>query len=132
MVEIEELKRKLAPLEDCILGAYLYGSHATGPTTPRSDIDLCLVAGPDNDPREVLQEAYRRTPLGQPPYDVRIFEELPLYMKAQVLEDGNLILSRDEPALSEYVRRWSKVWGHQAHRNRTTKEDLERIFAART
>ncbi len=132
MVELQELRRKLEPLEDRILGAYLYGSHATGDPTPRSDIDLCLVAGPDRDAGEVLKEAYGRARLGQPPYDVRIFEELPIYVKAQALEQGALILSRDEPALSEYVRRWAKMWSHQAHRNRTKSEDLDRIFEART
>lgn len=54
-----------------------------------------------------------------------------MYLKAQVLEDGELILSRDEPGLSEYLRRWWKLWNDQAHRNRTTAEDVERIRKAR-
>lgn len=132
MVELEGLRAQLEPLGDRFLGAYLFGSHGrSGTATPRSDIDICIVAGPGRDPAATLRAVWGGTQLGQPPYDVRVFEELPLYLKAQILEDGELILSRDEPGLSEYLRHWWKFWNDQAHRNRTTAEDVARIRKAR-
>lgn len=131
MVEHDGLKAEVEKIEDEVLGVYLFGSHATGTPTPRSDIDICIVAGPGKDLGEVLRYVWRSTELGQPPYDVRIFEELPLYLKGRVLEEGELIASRDEPALAEYVRHWWKLWAGQAHRNRITQGDVQRILAAR-
>lgn len=69
--------------------------------------------------------------MGSKPYDVKAFEELPLYLKAEVLEHGVLVLARDEPALSEYLRTWRRIWADQAHRNRPRQEDMARIAEAR-
>lgn len=131
MARPQALTRILEPIEEDIMGAYLFGSHARGTATPQSDIDVCLVAGPEREARDVLATAWRKTRLRQEGYDVRIFEELPMYLKAQVLEEGELVFTRDEPAMSEYLRRWRKLWADQAHRNRTTEADIERIMAAR-
>jgi predicted nucleotidyltransferase len=131
VARLETLRRVLEPLENDVLGAYLFGSHATGHATSRSDVDVCLVAGPKREPVEVLRAAWRKTRLREDGYDVQVFEQMPLYLKAQVLEQGDLILSRDEPTLSEHLRRWRKIWNDQAHRNRTTEEDVERILQAR-
>lgn len=131
MADLEEVRSGLQGLGDRILGVFLFGSHATGDEQPRSDIDLCIVAGPGQDPGKTLRTVWRETRLGQQPYDVWVFEELPLYLKARILEEGELLLARDEPRLSEYLRRWRKIWADQAHRNRTTREDMQRIAAVR-
>jgi hypothetical protein len=92
---------------------------------------VCIVGGPQRSPRDVLRLAWTRARLGGADYDVKAFEELPLYLKAEVLERGILVLARDEPALSEYLRPWRRMWEHQAHRNRPNADDMRRIAEAR-
>jgi hypothetical protein len=91
---------------------------------------VCIVGGPQSTPRETLRKAWTRARLGSKPYDLKAFEELPLYLKAEVIERGVVLLSRDEPAMSEYLRTWRRIWADQAHRNRPTADDLRRIAEA--
>jgi predicted nucleotidyltransferase len=81
-----------------ILGVLLFGSHASGDATPRSDIDICIVV-----PDRYLCEMYSyiiinlENNIGK--YDIRFFEELPLYIKMEVIMKGIPVISRDIPAL---------------------------------
>lgn len=124
----EKVKRDLAPLEHKILGAILWGSRAKSHAHAGSDIDLCLVAG-ERPIQEVLSEAWRALPT--PEYDVRVFEELPLYLKGEALDHGRIVLARDPVRLSEYLRPHRRLWEDQAARRHRTPEDLERILEAR-
>lgn len=131
MVDVAAVKGDFAPIADEVMGVFLFGSHAEGGATARSDIDICIVGGPGSRPRETLRKAWTRARLGSKPYDLKTFEELPLYLKAEVLERGVLVLARDAPALSEYLRTWRKIWEDQAHRNRPNAADMARIAEAR-
>lgn len=130
-MDLAAVRADFLPLAGHVLGVILFGSHAEGTATPRSDVDVCIVGGPGVRPREALRLAWTRARLGGRRYDVKAFEELPLYLKAEVIEHGVVLLARDEPALSEYLRPWKRIWADQAHRNRPTPEDLARIAAAR-
>jgi len=64
---------------------FLYGSTATGNTKDDSDIDLCIFyEGPENKASrfrlKVLSE------LESDKYDVKIFQQLPLYIRKEVLK----------------------------------------------
>ena len=67
-----------------------------------------------------------------PPYDVRVFEELPLYLRGEVLDSGTLIFADDEVNLSEYLRPFRRLWEDQVSRRHRTAEDLKRVLDART
>ncbi|MHA1730685.1 MAG: nucleotidyltransferase domain-containing protein [Promethearchaeota archaeon] len=84
-----------------ILGVLLYGSQATGHATDRSDIDICVVA-PGQNPYEIWRYVIHRLPNVEKGYDVRIFEELPMYIQGPIVEEGKVVNSRDEGALYEY------------------------------
>lgn len=127
---VSEVRRDFAPLESSVAGVFLWGSHAEGTATQRSDVDVCIVGGPGKEVRAVLRLAWTRARLGGRPYDIKVFEELPLFLKAEVLERGVLVLSRDAPGLSEYLRHWRKIWADQAHRHRPSWQDIDRMFAA--
>ncbi|MCA1814537.1 MAG: nucleotidyltransferase domain-containing protein [Halobacteriales archaeon] len=131
MADLARVRRDFLPIAEDVMGVYVFGSHAEGAATPRSDIDVCIVGGPGVPPQEALRLAWSRADLGGQPYDVKAFEELPLYLKAEVLEHGVLVHARDEPRLSEYLRTWRKIWADQAHRNQPNAEDMARIAAAR-
>lgn len=127
----EGVTRALAPVVPKVLGAFLWGSHASGRAHSRSDIDVCLVAGPGVDPGDILRLIWSDGHLGREHYDVKMFEHLPIYLQGEVLDTGRLLFSRDEPVLSEYLRPFRKRWEGQAHRNRPNAKDMERILAAR-
>lgn len=66
----------------------LYGSYAKGEQTKRSDIDICVVAPKLKTPKEfarLLGKIWRNIDANK--YDVRIFEELPLYIKIEVIKN---------------------------------------------
>lgn len=130
-MRLEEVTEDFQPLDGLVAGVFLFGSHAEGTATPRSDVDVCVVGGPGSKPREVLRSAWTRARLGRHRYDIQVFEELPLYLKAAVMERGRLLVARDPPSLSEYMRPWRKMWADQAHRNRPNPADDARIREAR-
>lgn len=116
MVDLREVAAHFAALEPGVAGVFLWGSHARGNAHARSDIDVCIVAGPGADPVEVLLDGLDLAVRSGRPYDVRVFEELPLFLKAAVLEHGITVFARDAIGLQEYVRPWRKVWADQVAR----------------
>ena len=75
----------------------LYGSAAEGKTRETSDIDLCV----DIDAKTDYERSkFRLSALSELPdyFDIQIFEQLPLYVKKEVLK-GKVIYCRDEEYL---------------------------------
>lgn len=98
-----------------VLGVILYDSYAYGEETPRSDIDICVVM-----PNVPLQEAYnyimdhlQRDPR---PYDIRFFQELPLYIQGEIIDHGIFIVIPDQPTLLEFLYPFRREWIHQKYR----------------
>jgi predicted nucleotidyltransferase len=109
-----------------VLGVLLCGSQARGEAGPRSDIDLCIVA---------LWAADRSSLWGRfvshlkdSRYDVRIFELLPLFLKAAVIEVGIVVYCEDEPELYEYFYPFRRDWQDQKHRQEMTAEETRGYF----
>ena len=57
-------------------------------------------------------------------YDVRMFSELPLYIKIQVIKKGILIYSPNKFDLYEYFYLYRKLWADQKHRQEISKEEI--------
>ncbi len=106
-----------------ILGVLLYGSHVINKETNRSDVDICVVA-PKEDLHELLSFILQNINVNLKKYDVRIFAELPHYIKIQVIENGILIHSPNRYDLYEYFYFYWKLWADQKHRQKITKEEL--------
>jgi predicted nucleotidyltransferase len=92
-----------------ILGVLLFGSHASGDATPRSDIDICIVV-PDRNLCEMYSYIMSNLENNISQYDIRFFEELPLYIRMDVITDGIPVISYDIPALYEYFYKFRKIW----------------------
>ncbi len=106
-----------------ILGILLFGSYLNQMETPRSDIDLCVVA-PKEDPASLLSFILQNINVNLRKYDVRLFKELPLYIKIQIIENGLLVYSPDKFDLYEFFYVYRKLWNDQKHRQMITKEEL--------
>lgn len=126
MAKIASIKKDFSFLfgKKEVLAVLLYGSAAKKEETPRSDIDICIVA-PDAEKRaELLNKVYRNLDVFSKKYDVRIFEELPLYIQIQIIQNHEVIYARDIYEMHEYFYYFRKLWEDQAARQHVTKEEL--------
>ncbi len=106
-----------------ILGILLYGSSIKEGNSNRSDIDICVVA-PNEDIYELISFILQNINVNAKKYDIRVFNELPLYIKIQVIQKGLLIYSSNKFDLYEYFYIYRKLWDDQKHRQEISKEEL--------
>ncbi|MFO7835178.1 MAG: nucleotidyltransferase domain-containing protein [Candidatus Thorarchaeota archaeon] len=117
--DLPQIRHELEWLSDLssIQGVLLFGSYVRGEMTPQSDIDLCVVAPDAQTPKEkadLLGRIWKR--INADKYDVRLFEELPLHMKMNVIREHEILFCDDVPALFEYFYFYRKLWADQAHK----------------
>jgi predicted nucleotidyltransferase len=105
---ISEILNDLSSLSGMVMGIFLFGSYAEGKEDNRSDIDICLVAGPEIDPKKLQYKAW--STVSSSAYDIRIFELLPLYLQIRIMATGLLIDSHNPMDLSEYLYSYWKKW----------------------
>lgn len=89
----------------------LLGSIENMKGDDRSDIDICLVTGRKVDPGFALKLVWRK--VNPDWYDVKIFEELPLWLKIQIIDEGIVVFAHDLQELSEYLYFYRKLWNDQ-------------------
>ena len=106
---LREIKKDLEFIKEEVEGVLLFGSAAKGELSKRSDIDLALVR-PSN--KSVLFRVFERVG-GK--YDVKIFDDLPLHIKMDIIKNHQIILG-DEVELSYYFYRIRKEWKDMEYR----------------
>lgn len=82
-----------------ILSAFIYGSQAKNLSSPLSDIDICLMIFPKKYTNIELSMIRLSFIKQFPNLDIRIFQQLPLYIRKRILKDGIIIFCRDEDSL---------------------------------
>lgn len=107
-----------------VLAVLLYGSVVKGEETLRSDIDICIVAPSHENRAELIKEVYKNLDVFSKKYDVRIFEELPLYMQIQIIQNHDVVYTKDIYEMHEYFYHFRKLWEDQASRQHMTKKEL--------
>ena len=128
--EIERIKKNVKKIfeDQAVHSVILFGSHAIGEGTKRSDIDICIVAPKL---RESRKEAFKKLlELGAKlpqRYDLHIFELLPLHMKIEVIRKGIILWTRNKLDLHEYFYLYRKIWRDQERRQKLG-EDIKEIF----
>jgi len=70
---------------------WLYGSQATGNERPYSDVDICVIV------RKGTADSVISDIIGNSSdkLDVRMWHELPVYVRYRVVRDGKLLFSRN-------------------------------------
>ncbi len=127
---IESLKKDFSFLfgSDDIRAILLYGSAEAGDETPRSDIDICIVLPSRKHMKDILNEIYRKLDVFTKKYDVRFFEELPLYIQINIIESNKIIYSKDVYELYEYFYFIRKLWNDQMMRQQVTAAEMIEIL----
>ncbi len=117
-MDLLEIKNRLKFLENFkeIHSVLIFGSHARGDITSRSDVDVCLVMpNCDNRRRREIAELAAGK-LGER-FDVKVFELMPLFLKITVINNHIIIFTRNKCELYEYFYFYRKLWKDQKHRN---------------
>lgn len=137
---VEEMKDDFSWVrkDERILAVLLFGSKVREKDHAKSDVDITVVV-PGSSPfyydcegvsedkvhaGEVLRKVFRKVNTVSKNYDVHIFEELPLKIQIDIIEDHEVIYTSDKPGLYEYFYNYRKLWKDQKHRNTMSKEEL--------
>ncbi len=105
---IAGLKKDFEFISGEVEGILLYGSHAKGTADMRSDIDICII----KPKMRVLNRIFAKVG-GK--YDIKIFEDLPLYVKMDIIENYRVIYG-SEPEISYYFYSFRKKWEDMKYR----------------
>lgn len=99
-----------------ILAVLVYGSSARQEQTKNSDIDICLVlrAG-QNESKGSVFSPKRLDYLKEFPFDIRIFQQLPLFIRRRVLKEAKILFVRDNALLYELAVRTIKSFEDFKH-----------------
>jgi len=114
--------------EQNIHSILVFGSYAGEDETARSDIDICIIM-PEN--RELGERLLNIaiSKLSSKGYDIHLFETLPLYIKIEIINNHQVIHSKDIYDLYEYFYFYRKIWKDQEHRQKLTKEEMLKLFS---
>src|SRR3989338_6223717 len=105
---LAHLKEEFYYLKDKALGILLFGSRSGKSSTDRSDFDICVVA-PKQKPEKILDLIHQKIDVYKKRYNVYFFEELPLHLKAEVLNKHIVIVAENIPELYEYFYFYRKL-----------------------
>lgn len=126
----EQIKKDLSFLKN--YEVILYGSYVSGEFRDGSDIDIAVITRTkdDNKNLELLKSFIGKA---RPIYDIRIFELLPLKLKASAMSCYSVLFG-DVLEISEYFYEYRKQWDDQKHRimNGYFKSYKEKIAAMRS
>lgn len=107
-----------------VLAILIFGSATKGIEREKSDIDICIVAPKVKDKVELLLKIYSKVDVVKKNYDVWIFEELPLFMKVEVIENNAIIHTKSLRDLHDYFYSFKKTWKDQARRQVASAKEL--------
>ena len=94
-----------------ILAVILFGSSARGENSSTSDLDLCLVLMPNSYSGLELSKM-KLGYASQFAVHMSIFQQLPLYIKKRVLQEGKILLCQNDDALYEVAFKTIREYSH--------------------
>jgi predicted nucleotidyltransferase len=112
MKTLQDIKNDLSFVKD--YKVVVFGSYAAKKADKRSDIDIAVITGEEN--RKRCIEIWRGL-MGKAPevYDIKIFELLPLRIKASVIQRYEVVFG-NRLDISEYFYSFRKLWNDMKHR----------------
>ena len=111
-MNLKQIRNDLALLRG--YDVVIFGSYMTGDFREGSDIDIAIITR-NNDYRRNLDILKSFIGMAPAVYDIRVFELLPLKIKASVM-DNYIALYGKLPEISEYFYYYRKLWDDCKHR----------------
>ena len=125
-----------------VFSVLLFGSVVDGKEHRRSDVDIAVVVPALShfyydckklthksvDSSDVLRKVFREVNTVAGSYDVHIFEELPLYIQIDIINNHEIVYTADKLSMFEYFYHYRKLWDDQKHRNTMSKDALFSLF----
>ncbi|MFQ6137145.1 MAG: nucleotidyltransferase domain-containing protein [Candidatus Hydrothermarchaeales archaeon] len=108
-----------------VLALLIFGSHVKN---EGRDFDICIVAPECKNKGKLVRNVYRNVDIYKNNYDVWLFEELPIYMRIQVIESHEIIYTREKFELYEYFYFFRKLWKDQEQRQKVSKEEILKML----
>lgn len=81
-----------------IIAVLIFGSFVTNRLYAR-DIDICLVLNKKYTNKEMTNKRIKYYSKLPDIFDIQIFQQLPLYIRKRILEEGKIIFCKDEDKL---------------------------------
>jgi len=112
--QLDKLVKKVEQDSD-ILAVILFGSKARGETTSASDLDVCLVLQNRRyDPLYLSNKKLEYLKIGG--LDIHVYQQLPIYVRRQVIKEGKILFVKDEEGLYEIAFRTAQAFEDFRHR----------------
>jgi len=86
--------------------------------------NIRLLLSPAIRSRALACSISREADVSKKGYDVYCFEELPLYLRWEIIDNHRIIWSRDKGDLYEYFYYFRKLQAEQKHRMELTRKDV--------
>ncbi|MBS3080118.1 nucleotidyltransferase domain-containing protein [Candidatus Pacearchaeota archaeon] len=99
-MNINQIKKKLNTLkkDKQIIAVLLFGSYINNRLYAR-DIDVCLVLSKKYTNKEMTNKRIKYYSILPNKFDIQIFQQLPLFIRRRILEEGKIIFCKDEDKL---------------------------------
>jgi len=116
-IELDKLIEKADQDED-ILAVFLFGSSVREKETSKSDVDICLIMNPETQAahrKKLINSQKRLDYLKDFLFDIHIFQQLPLYIRKRILQEGKILFVRDEDMIYEVAFRTAQAYEDFKH-----------------
>jgi predicted nucleotidyltransferase len=123
----EHLLEVLKDMMPYVKGILVYGSFIKGYADENSDIDICVIQkegiGIGIESKDLYDRILRVS--ANERYDIVVFNEIPWYLRGEILENNEIIYAEDEDDLDFWLYKQSKIWNGMKRRQKSVSaEDL--------
>ncbi|HUV80410.1 MAG TPA: nucleotidyltransferase domain-containing protein [Candidatus Bathyarchaeia archaeon] len=122
----EHLLEVLKDMMPYVKGILVYGSLIKGYADRKSDIDICVIEKEGIESKDcfVLYERILRVSANER-YDIVVFNEIPWYLRGEILENKEVIYAEDADELDFWLYKQLKIWNGMKRRQiSVSAEDL--------
>jgi len=119
----ERLLDVLRDMVPYVKGILVYGSFIKGYADRGSDIDICVIEMEGIESKYLYKRILYLS--GDERYDIVRFNEIPWYLRGEILEDHEVIYAEDADELDFWLYKQLKIWsGMKRRQSVVSAEDL--------
>lgn len=119
----ERLLDVLKDVMPYVRGILVYGSFIKGYADRNSDIDICVIQKEGIESKDLYERILYVS--ADERYDIVAFNEIPWYLRGEILENHEVIYAEDEDDLDFWLYKQLKIWnGMKRRQGVVSAEDL--------